>query len=145
VFLCGSAGLAFAGERMPGSFDVCGVVDDGFLRSALGTGRRRWSGPQRSLRWVDRALEAAEAGAPTNPFPAAFKVFSGLARVENPRYGVSYGNVDLTHQHPSFPEVALALAGDPGFPEAFITHLGGERDVERDRFAESSYALVATA
>lgn len=52
--------------------------------------------------------------------------------------------VDLTHQHPVFPEVALALAADAGFQEAFICHLLGTRDVDRDRFQESSYAVVAT-
>lgn len=52
--------------------------------------------------------------------------------------------VDLTHQHPVFPEVTLALAADAGFQEAFICHLLGTRDVDRDRFQESSYAVVAT-
>jgi glycosyltransferase involved in cell wall biosynthesis/2-polyprenyl-3-methyl-5-hydroxy-6-metoxy-1,4-benzoquinol methylase len=52
--------------------------------------------------------------------------------------------VDLTHQHPVFPEVTLALAADAGFEQAFIWHPLGSRDVDRDRFQESSYALVAT-
>ena len=30
--------------------------------------------------------------------------------------------VDLTHEHPIFPEVALALAGGAGYREAFIAH-----------------------
>jgi SAM-dependent methyltransferase len=53
--------------------------------------------------------------------------------------------VDPTHRHPLFPEVTLVLARDAGFSEAFVCHLHGERDVRRDRFAQSSYALVATA
>jgi SAM-dependent methyltransferase len=53
--------------------------------------------------------------------------------------------VDLTHVHPLFPEVMLALARDSGFAGAFVCHLLGERDVRRDRFVQSSYAVVATA
>ena len=53
--------------------------------------------------------------------------------------------VDLTHQHPVFPEVALALAAQAGFRSAFVCHLRGTRDVERDRFAQDSYAVVAEA
>ena len=34
--ICGSAGLALAGERAPGNVDLCGAVDDGFLDSVLG-------------------------------------------------------------------------------------------------------------
>lgn len=36
VLVCGSASLAFADQPMPGNFDLCGVVDDAFLRSLLG-------------------------------------------------------------------------------------------------------------
>jgi glycosyltransferase involved in cell wall biosynthesis/2-polyprenyl-3-methyl-5-hydroxy-6-metoxy-1,4-benzoquinol methylase len=53
--------------------------------------------------------------------------------------------VDLTHRHPIFPEVTLALAGGAGFREAFIWHPAGSGDVDADRFVQSSYALVATA
>jgi SAM-dependent methyltransferase len=51
--------------------------------------------------------------------------------------------VDPTHQHPIYPEVALTLARGAGFASAYITHLRGQRVVERDRFAQDSYALVA--
>ena len=51
--------------------------------------------------------------------------------------------VDPTHQHPLFPEVALVLALAAGMPTAFVTHLRGTGDVERDRFSEDSYTLVA--
>lgn len=53
--------------------------------------------------------------------------------------------VDLTHQHPVFPEVALELARIAGFSEAFVFHPTGSGDVDADRFVQSSYALVATA
>jgi SAM-dependent methyltransferase len=52
--------------------------------------------------------------------------------------------VDPTHQHPVFPEVALALARIAGFPAAFVFHPTGSGNVERDRLVESAYALVAT-
>jgi SAM-dependent methyltransferase len=52
--------------------------------------------------------------------------------------------VDPTHQHPVFPEVALALAQIAGFPSAFVFHPTGSGDAERDRLIESAYALVAT-
>lgn len=51
--------------------------------------------------------------------------------------------VDLTHQHPLFPEVMLALAADVGFGSAFVYHPRGTGDAERDRFEQDSYALVA--
>jgi glycosyltransferase involved in cell wall biosynthesis/SAM-dependent methyltransferase len=51
--------------------------------------------------------------------------------------------VDPTHQHPIFPEVALALARDSGFPAAFVFHPNGTGDVERDRFSRGEYAVVA--
>lgn len=51
--------------------------------------------------------------------------------------------VDLTHQHPIFPEVALALCQASGFDEAFVFHPNGTRDVDRDRYVEGEYAVVA--
>lgn len=51
--------------------------------------------------------------------------------------------VDLTHEQPIFPEVALALCRDAGFASAYVFHPGGSGDVERDRFTEGSYAVVA--
>jgi glycosyltransferase involved in cell wall biosynthesis/SAM-dependent methyltransferase len=51
--------------------------------------------------------------------------------------------VDLTHQHPIFPEVALALCRSSGFPAAFVFHPNGTGDVEQDRFTQGEYAVVA--
>jgi SAM-dependent methyltransferase/glycosyltransferase involved in cell wall biosynthesis len=70
-----------------------------------------------------------------------------IAETVNPHAGHALKTfwVDLTHQHPIFPEVALALAGNAGFESAFICHLLGRRDVDFDRFRESSYAVVASA
>jgi glycosyltransferase involved in cell wall biosynthesis len=53
--------------------------------------------------------------------------------------------IDLTHEQPIFPEVALALCRDAGFASAYVFHPGGSGDVERDRFTEGSYAVVANA
>lgn len=52
--------------------------------------------------------------------------------------------VDLTHEHPIFPEVALTLARIVGFPSAFVFHPTGQGDPERDRVVEPAYAVVAT-
>ena len=52
--------------------------------------------------------------------------------------------VDLTHKHPVFPEVALALARTTGFESAFVFHPNGTGNAEADRFREGEYALVAT-
>jgi SAM-dependent methyltransferase len=52
--------------------------------------------------------------------------------------------VDLTHQHPIFPEVALALCAIAGFDSAYVfapTFDG----FERARFHAPAYAVVATA
>jgi glycosyltransferase involved in cell wall biosynthesis/SAM-dependent methyltransferase len=51
--------------------------------------------------------------------------------------------VDLTHQHPIFPEVALSLCRASGFPAAFVFHPNGIGDIERDRFTQGEYAVVA--
>jgi hypothetical protein len=51
--------------------------------------------------------------------------------------------VDPTHQHPLFPEVALALCRSSGFPSAFMFHPNGTGDVEQDRFNQGEYAIVA--
>jgi SAM-dependent methyltransferase len=53
--------------------------------------------------------------------------------------------VDPTHQHPVFPEVALIRAAAAGFGSAFVMHPRGERVIERDRFRQDAYALVAEA
>lgn len=52
--------------------------------------------------------------------------------------------VDLTHRAPIFPEVALELCREAGFASAFVFHPNGTGDVERDRFTQGEYAVVAT-
>ncbi|HUB73893.1 MAG TPA: class I SAM-dependent methyltransferase [Solirubrobacteraceae bacterium] len=51
--------------------------------------------------------------------------------------------VDLTHQHPIFPEVALALCGIAGYPAAYVFAPGFDSFPEA-RFKSPSYAVVAT-
>lgn len=53
--------------------------------------------------------------------------------------------LDPTHHHPLFPEVLLTLARIAGFPSAYVFHPTGSGDVERDRTAQPTYALVARA
>ncbi len=52
--------------------------------------------------------------------------------------------VDPTHQHPLFPEVALALCRAAGYESAYVFHPGGLGDIERDRYTCTAYAVVAT-
>jgi 2-polyprenyl-3-methyl-5-hydroxy-6-metoxy-1,4-benzoquinol methylase len=52
--------------------------------------------------------------------------------------------VDLTHQHPIFPEVALALCGIAGFSSAYVFAPGYDSFVE-SRYDAPSYAVVATS
>ena len=52
--------------------------------------------------------------------------------------------VDPTHQHPLFPEVALALCEITGFQSAYVFHPNGTGEVEVDRYETGEYALVAT-
>jgi SAM-dependent methyltransferase len=51
--------------------------------------------------------------------------------------------VDLTHQHPIFPEVALALSAIAGFESAYVFAPTFD-SFERARFQAPAYALVAT-
>ena len=51
--------------------------------------------------------------------------------------------VDLTHQHPIFPEVAVVLADIAGFRRGFMWFPRGTGDAEADRFREDAYAVVA--
>ena len=51
--------------------------------------------------------------------------------------------VDLTHQHPIFPEVALALARSANFARGFVFHPNGGGDIEVDRYTTGEYAVVA--
>ena len=52
--------------------------------------------------------------------------------------------VDLTHQHPIFPEVALAICATAGFDSAYVFAPGFD-SFERARFKSAAYAVVATA
>jgi SAM-dependent methyltransferase len=52
--------------------------------------------------------------------------------------------VDLTHQHPIFPEVALALCGITGFESAYVFAPSFD-SFEDARFDSPAYAVVATA
>jgi glycosyltransferase involved in cell wall biosynthesis/SAM-dependent methyltransferase len=51
--------------------------------------------------------------------------------------------VDITHQHPLFPETMLALCRIAGFRSAYVFHPNGTGDVERDRYTAGEYAVVA--
>lgn len=51
--------------------------------------------------------------------------------------------VDVTHQHPLFPETMLALCRNAGFASAYVFHPNGTGDVEADRHATGEYAIVA--
>jgi SAM-dependent methyltransferase len=52
--------------------------------------------------------------------------------------------VDLTHQHPIFPEVALAICAIAGFRSGYVFAPGFD-GFERARFDSPAYAVVATA
>ena len=69
-----------------------------------------------------------------------------IAETVNPHSGAALKTfwVDLTHTHPIFPEVALALCQEAGFPSAYIFHPGASGNVEQDRFTEGAYAVVAS-
>lgn len=69
-----------------------------------------------------------------------------IAEMPNPHSAHSLKTfwVDLTHERPVFPEVALALCWAMGFGSAFVCHPVGRRDVRLDQFAEPEYAVVAT-
>jgi glycosyltransferase involved in cell wall biosynthesis len=60
VLICGSAGLAFADKWIPPNLDLCGVVDDAFLRSVLGLAGAALnpmrSGSGTNLKMLDYAL-----------------------------------------------------------------------------------------
>lgn len=53
--------------------------------------------------------------------------------------------VDLTHEQPIFPEVALALCRLHGFESAQVVFPNGRGDLERDRVEQGEFAVVATA
>lgn len=51
--------------------------------------------------------------------------------------------LDLTHEQPIFPEVALELCREAGFEGAYVFHPTGTGDFERDRFTQFAFAVVA--
>lgn len=53
--------------------------------------------------------------------------------------------VDITHQHPLFPETMLALCRIAGFGSAYAFHPNGAGSVADDRFTTGEYAVVARA
>ena len=69
-----------------------------------------------------------------------------IAETVNPHSAIALKHfwLDLTHEQPVFPEVALATAGLAGFSEAYIFFPGGSGDAEADRPRMGDYALVAT-
>ena len=52
--------------------------------------------------------------------------------------------VDLTHQHPIFPEVALALCAIAGFCPGYV-FAPGYQNFEQAKFESTSYAVVASS
>jgi SAM-dependent methyltransferase len=69
-----------------------------------------------------------------------------IAETVNPHRMASFKTfwVDLTHEHPIFPEVALALCSIAGFEQAYVFAPGVD-SFESARFEAPSYAVVATA
>jgi len=51
--------------------------------------------------------------------------------------------VDLTHEKPIFPEVAVAICRLHGFEEAIVIFPNGSGDLERDLYSQGEYAVVA--
>lgn len=51
--------------------------------------------------------------------------------------------MDITHQHPLFPEALLGLCRIAGFSSAYVFHPNGVGDVEVDRYVSGEYAIVA--
>ncbi len=70
-----------------------------------------------------------------------------VAETINPHaiYALKTFWVDLTHQHPIFPEVAVVLAEVAGFRRGFMWFPRGTGDAEADRFRQDAYAVVAEA
>ncbi len=52
--------------------------------------------------------------------------------------------VDLTHHAPIFPEVAVALCALHGFATAVVIFPNGSGDLDRDRWSQGEYAVIAT-
>lgn len=51
--------------------------------------------------------------------------------------------LDLTHEHPIFPEVAITLCGIAGFASAYVFHPGATGAAAEDRWTSAAYAVVA--
>lgn len=70
-----------------------------------------------------------------------------IAETVNPHYPPALKTfwVDLTHRLPIFPEVALELCREAGFKSAYCFHPNGTGDVDRDRFTQGEFAVVASA
>ncbi len=70
-----------------------------------------------------------------------------IAETVNPHSLAALKNfwLDLTHEHPIFPEVALALGRIVGFASAYVFYPNATDDAEADSFRAGDYALVATA
>ncbi len=68
-----------------------------------------------------------------------------IAETVNPHAPGALKNfwMDLTHQHPVFPEVLLTLCRGIGFGLAYIFHPGASGDADVDRQHAFDYALVA--
>jgi SAM-dependent methyltransferase len=68
-----------------------------------------------------------------------------IAETVNPHRMASFKTfwVDLTHQHPIFPEVALALCAIAGFEQTYV-FAPGFNSFESSRFDAPAYAVVAT-
>jgi SAM-dependent methyltransferase len=69
-----------------------------------------------------------------------------IAETVNPHRMASFKTfwVDLTHEHPIFPEVALTLCAIAGFEQAYVFAPGFD-SFESARFDAPAYAVVATA
>ena len=70
-----------------------------------------------------------------------------IAETVNPHSLAALKNfwLDLTHQHPIFPEVALAFGRIVGFASAYVFYPNATGDAEADSFSAGDYALVAIA
>ena len=68
-----------------------------------------------------------------------------IAETVNPHAPRALKNfwIDLTHQHPIFPEVLLTLCRGIGFTSAYVFHPGGTGDFDADQEHCGDYAIVA--
>ena len=68
-----------------------------------------------------------------------------IAETVNPHAPRALKNfwIDLTHQHPIFPEVLLTLCRGIGFTSAYVFHPGGTGNFDADQEHCGDYAIVA--